>query len=155
MDSLIQLLRELSSVWPIATPVVELLQTATSNDRFSEVMKKARSKLQQQANSDTILVAEQPRHAPFRRPTPKHIFLPRSRMAVRSMVSGVLNHTVCKERKTNPAEDEAQSIEPDSRGRTEAQYSNQFGLQCDPGDIVQVLHQYVRLGQSLENGIDS
>jgi hypothetical protein len=72
-------------------------------------------------------------------------------MVVRSMVSGVLDHTVCKERKTNPAEDEAQSIEPDSRGRTEAQYSNQSGLECDPGDIVQVLHQYVRLGQSLEN----
>lgn len=155
MDTLIQLLRELSLVWPIATPVVELLQTATPNDRFSEVMKKARARLQQQANSDSILVAEQPRHTPFRKPTPKHIFLPRSRIVVRSMVSGVLSHTVYKEMRANPAEDTPQSIEPDSRGRTEALYFDQPGLDCDPGNIVQILHQYVRLGKSLENGTDS
>ncbi|KAL6235290.1 fungal-specific transcription factor domain-containing protein [Aspergillus navahoensis] len=110
METLIQLLRELSSVWPIATPVMELLQTATPNDRFSEVMKTARSRLQQQANSGRILAAEWSRHAPIRRLMPKHIFLPRSRIIVRSMASGVLHRPLYKGRKANPARDTVQSV---------------------------------------------
>ncbi|KAL2844349.1 hypothetical protein BJY01DRAFT_188812 [Aspergillus pseudoustus] len=118
-------------------------------------MKVARSRAQQQADAGPILSAEQAKHTSYKRPTPKHVFLPHSRIIVRSIASGAPHPTIFRETAANPDEDMVQTIEPDSIGGMEASCGNTPGLTCDPADILQALHQYTRLGQSLEDGTDS
>ncbi|KAF5858003.1 hypothetical protein ETB97_004966 [Aspergillus alliaceus] len=154
MGENIDLLCMLSNVWPIASAVVELLESAVPQDQFQVYMAVAVNKYRQQAtgNKYPTKQASSPSTS-FRKPKPKHLLLPRSRVIVRLMGTGVQAHLVPAVDEATPAidltatQEVSLEIPPNSEEPPLPEIIDPSLLECNPEVILQSLRESIRARQ--------
>ncbi|KAL4893653.1 fungal-specific transcription factor domain-containing protein [Aspergillus ambiguus] len=159
LDANLEILKLLSTTWPIARFFVELFSVTSTRDQFNQLLTASVEDCQRRADGDS----DEPKNAsqsygPFRKPKIQQVILPQSRVVLQILARESQRRQTASSQASSHMNtaNEPSRIAPSS-GDVTAGSSDGFSAameECEPTAILQNLQKIINIGKSATHGAD-